>query len=440
MFPHFDQSEYAIALKNAYRQFPAKDSTLDIDFVNNRSRVAGVQGAALDEVTFTRSTTGTYFDAAGVLQTAAINAPVFDYNPVSLRPLGMPVEGSRANSIRNNMMGGAVAGTPGTGPTNWFLPGTANSITQTVVGTGTENGITYVDVKYAGTPSATSAIGITFEPSNTIVASTGQTWAESVYLKLQAGSFTNTATTLSILGTDGTNSTFLQNGPAITSTPANLRECRLEFAATLTGVTTTHVVPRVRIGYTNGLPIDITLRIGLPQMELGAFATSVIPTSGTTVTRGADVASMTGANFSSWYNQSAGSMLAIVTPRSVSGTSSIVRFDDTTANEVISVRGNTSNPELYIVDGGVVQAQIDAGTLAANTLTNLVAAWQLNDAAISQNGQSCETDSSLTLPTPTQLRIGSDGTNYLNGWISRLVYYPKRLPNNLLQYLSRLTA
>jgi hypothetical protein len=39
------------------------------------------------------------------------------------------------------------------------------------------------------------------------------------------------------------------------------------------------------------------------QFEAGAFATSYIPTVASQVTRAADAASMTGANFSSWYNQ-----------------------------------------------------------------------------------------------------------------------------------------
>jgi hypothetical protein len=42
------------------------------------------------------------------------------------------------------------------------------------------------------------------------------------------------------------------------------------------------------------------------QLEAGAFPTSYIPTSGTTATRAADVASISGSNFSSWYRQDEG--------------------------------------------------------------------------------------------------------------------------------------
>ena len=102
MFPHFDQSEYAIALKNAYRQFPAKGSTLDLDFINNRSRVAGVYGTALAAATTTRSTTSTYWDSAGVLQTAAINEPIFEYDPILRRPLGLRILGQSRNEYTNS--------------------------------------------------------------------------------------------------------------------------------------------------------------------------------------------------------------------------------------------------------------------------------------------------------------------------------------------------
>jgi hypothetical protein len=51
------------------------------------------------------------------------------------------------------------------------------------------------------------------------------------------------------------------------------------------------------------------------QLEAGAFPTSYIPTSGTTATRAADVASISGSNFSSWYRQDEGTVFADVVDR-----------------------------------------------------------------------------------------------------------------------------
>jgi hypothetical protein len=49
-------------------------------------------------ISLTRATTGTYFNASGVLQTAAIDAPRFDHNPVSpFAATGLLIEEQRTN-------------------------------------------------------------------------------------------------------------------------------------------------------------------------------------------------------------------------------------------------------------------------------------------------------------------------------------------------------
>jgi hypothetical protein len=53
-------------------------------------------------ITFTRASTGTFTDSAGVLQTAAINAPRFDYNPTTLVAQGFLVEEARTNLLLNS--------------------------------------------------------------------------------------------------------------------------------------------------------------------------------------------------------------------------------------------------------------------------------------------------------------------------------------------------
>ena len=173
------------------------------------------------------------------------------------------------------------------------------------------------------------------------------------------------------------------------------------------------------------------------QAEAGAFATSYIPTTTTALTRNADVATMTGANFSDWYSAGAGGVVARVLPSTVSGTCPALQFDDATANEVITLRGSTTNPELVIVAGGSPQAQIDAGTIAANTAYNLGAAWDTDNCAASVNGGAAVTDTTATIPTVTQARLGSDGTNYLNGHLETVRYWPQRIIDAEVQAFSK---
>jgi hypothetical protein len=140
---------------------------------------------------FTRASVGTYFDSSGVMQTATNNTPRFDYDPVTHIAKGLLFEESRTNNVRNGIATGAVAGSPGTLPTWWSLGGSGvGTLVQQVVGSGTENGLPYVDIRYSGTPSTSNFI-IYFESTSSISAASGQNWQSTFYARYSAGSLTN---------------------------------------------------------------------------------------------------------------------------------------------------------------------------------------------------------------------------------------------------------
>ena len=253
-------------------------------------------------ITFTRSSTGTYVDRNGVIQTAAINQPRFDHNPTTYQSLGLLVEEARTNSISNNTMVGAVAGTPGTLPTNWTLSQNA-ALTQQIVGVGVSGGVTYVDIRLSGTSSG-SAVNINVESITSIVAANGQSWAFSLYLALVGGSTSNVAGIRLRAALYSSTPAYLGELVAtpidLTSSLSSVLTRQAATTGTISNASTAYVQPYIAITVGVGVAIDITLRIGLPQLEQGAFATSPILTSGAAATRAADVATITGTNFSLW--------------------------------------------------------------------------------------------------------------------------------------------
>ena len=187
---------------------------------------------------------------------------------------------------------------------------------------------------------------------------------------------------------------------------------------------------------TSGAAGDFAYLYGA-QLEAATFATSYIPTVASTVTRAADDATMTGTNFSSWYNQSEGTI--VVSGDSFRGTAGSARnfqIDDGTSANNIRAAGASA---LQVVDATVVQASLGPTPLIPfdGTAYKFASAYKLNDFASVTTG-AVATDTSGTVPTAiNQLTLGSgSGTNYLNGHIRTLTYYPQRLANAQLQALS----
>lgn len=365
--------------------------------------------------------------------TAVVYGPRFDYNPTTLAPLGLLIEEQRTNSIRNNTMVGAVAGTPGTAPTNWVVSGTDSGITRDIVGIGVESGIAYIDVRFYGTPSAGTNRTINFEAANGIAATSGQTWTGSAYIALVGGSLSGTTVTFSLLETNGS-SGVVNNDKAITPTAGALSGKRDSLTATLSGGgTVTNIQPRIRIGYTVGTPIDITLRIGLPQLELGAFATSVIPTATAAVTRSADIASVN--TLSPWYNAAEGTFFSEGSTLKTSGAAPLLIAQVSGGSDRHQVGVYTSTAATVV--GGVVQALIGANTSPA---IKVAYAYKVNDFAVSNNGGSVATDTSGSVPSGlTYLAIGKfdfGGGESLSGYIRRIAYYNRRLTDAELQVLT----
>lgn len=171
------------------------------------------------------------------------------------------------------------------------------------------------------------------------------------------------------------------------------------------------------------------------QLEEASFPTSYIPTEGSTVTRAADIASVEGADFASFYNATEGTVYAIASTPAI-GTRGIVGIDDNTANERSELQTDGTDPEFVVIDGGA-GSTLDTGTITAYTFFNLAGAYKHNDLAATVDGLTVQTATD-TVPTVDRMRVGAlqaSGT-YLNGHIKRLTYWPSRLSDPVLQLIT----
>jgi hypothetical protein len=408
--------------------------SLDQRFAESKSLIDAVSGQNL--ITFTRASDGAVVNSAGQIEIVAANVPRFDHNPVTLESLGLLVEEQRTNSIRNNTMVGAVAGTPGTLPTNWSISGSGlGTLTQQVVNTGTVNGITYVDVRFSGTAS-NGDFALAQEPTAEIVAANTQNWAASVWLAVVGGSTANIASlAMNIVERTSAGTFVAQQSSA--NLLGSLGSSLNRFTAVFTlagGATVARIQPRfLNFSYLSGAAIDITLRIGMPQLEQGAFVTSVIRTTGTAATRTASLADVINQAIA---NNIRTLFLEFRSP--ASGTRGVVSLNDNTANERAAVITSGTDPRLVVHDGGVEQANINGGTVTANQRTRIAVRINANDFAISINGGTVVTDTSGTLPTVDRLMLGrTQAGEYLNAPLARVTGWTQLVPDSTLQELSR---
>jgi hypothetical protein len=411
--------------------------SLDLRFAENKSLVDSVSGQNL--ITFTRASTGTYVDSDGVIRSAANDIPRFNHNPLTGECLGLLVEEQRVNSIRNNTMVGAVAGTPGTLPTNWITAGAGMS-TQ-VVGVGTESGITYVDIAF----SSTGALGgtVVFEGLTVVAAANGQTWTASQYLRLPSGAPTNVSVSIRQQFRDVGGIPVATTDSAVSPTSAALISQRYTVTATAALGTVAFATSGLLLSFSAAG--SITLRIGLPQLEQGAFATSVIPTTGTAATRTADVASVTGTNFSSWYRQDAGCVFVDGSTQNVLALAGgFLLINDPAGGNRVDIRQYRLQP---IVQGGGGSALTWAGpvmpSIAANAFYRQAMAYSAtadNHAnAISGVVETSTTslDNILANRLALFMRDAQTApTGGTGGIIRRIAFWPQRLPNSTLQSIT----
>ena len=392
--------------------------------------------AALDtRLTFARASTGTYTDAQGVLRTAASGVPRFTYDPITKESLGLLIEQQSTNLClysEDLTASGWAASTTSV---------TANAIAA-------PDGTTTADLL-----TATSGTG-----SNRFRAVTFTGDGEkafSVYLK--AGSSARTTVLLwdstaavarhyvNVTWTAGvpTAATGAGSGSVFAPEAVGNGWYRIRFSALGVVAANAHIF---------GVSPDALAGTGTVyqwgmQAENLNVPTSYIPTAASTVTRSADTCVMTGTNFSAWYRADEGTLLAegrpattgVVIPGPV-----VACFVGGDVNNLIelyrsSSAGSTTQGGAFINRSGAVEflpSTFGPNTFVPTARGRVAVAYRANNCRAAASGVLSTLDTTVTIPTITQLSIGArtaGASRWFNGPIARVAYYPMRLTDAQLQ-------
>lgn len=402
-------------------------ATLSLDFTT---------GSLDSKITFNRNTTGTYVGSNGLIQTAAVDVPRFDYDPVTLAIRGFLVEDARTNVILQSQ---AFSTSP------WITGSATITLNSVTAPDGTMTGTTF---------TSTSASSWTYQPFTTAAAAS--IYSASVYAK--AG--TTSAFTLylySNTGPAGIRATFDLSagtvGEILTYGGAGNQNAYIENAGNgwykCTIVTacasSTSYYPQPTL-----LTSGVTVYLWGMQVEVGDTSSSYIPTTTTAASRGIDIAEVN--SISSFYNSEASTLFfqGIPTATLLSPLQNCVALHDKSYTGPLSNGAfqNRMNLARYYFGAGIgaVTAQ---GT---NTLLDIEPIWPaftLGKIAMSNtrnkqlsccNGTTSGSNTAAAIPNAaTTLTIGSRPVDNLFAWrgrVQKVDYYNTALNEAQLKALT----
>jgi len=385
-------------------------------------------------ITFTRGTSGTYVDSSGLIQTASSDVARFTHDPVTLRSLGLLIEGSRTNLFNYSEQidnaawtttGGTISANAASAPTGAT---TADLLTENSAAS-TQHRLFQIPTVASGTTYTVSAFVKRGSGSRhfSIILNTGTAVAR-VYFNLDTG----------------TVGTVVAGSGTITAYPNGWYRCTATgVSGGLTGTTFLQMCN----GSTSGSETytgDGTsgLYIWGAQLEAGGFPTSYIQTTASSVTRSADSAVMTGTNFSSWYNQSEGTIVfgaaqgftlpasTFLNPIYISNSSNTERL-----SFYNSLTSSQNLASIQAATGNTVFAEFQLTGNLGNDSYKLAASYSSASIVGSVNGNSTSSDTSVSAFTPDRITFGANvnqsSSSIFNGAIAQFVYFNRALPERV---------
>jgi len=398
------------------------------------------------QITFTRASTATYFNSAGVLTSAAINTPRFDYNPATLAARGLLIEEQRTNLLLQSQDFG----------TTWTTADVTLTTDDTTSPDGTVNADSILE-------NATTARHYIQQPTTTI--SGGATLTGTVFLKNKSlssrfvvvwissgvpGTYRIGCTVDLVNGTVSAGSS-AGGGTTSVSTPTITSVGNGWYRVSLTGNLDVSVTSAtLRFGFSNSSAAasiapsylgDGTSAFYLwgAQLEAGAFPTSYIPTTTTALTRSADVASVN--TLTPWFNATEGTLFAqaeVPVITQTGRTMASIGRAVASAYELYLNITSTGAPGLPVATILAATTQFQYQPTPERFSTKGALAYKENDSQAAFDGTASATDTSVTLPDMlATLYIGKrDDITPLNGWLKRVTYYPRRLSQAELESIT----
>jgi hypothetical protein len=397
---------------------------------SNTTRVSGgtyyVWGAQAELITY--QTTASPYVAT---TSAAYYGPRFEYDPITLASCGLLIEETRTNLFLQSEAFDTASWTKSGGSTvpvttNTAPDGTASAdtiqaaattsyVSQVVTFTGNGSKAFSVFLK-AGTATVTRLVLRDTTPTATNRGGVNITWTAGV----PSGVATDGGT---LQGIDAyPNGWYRVRMLAVGVVAANSNEFRFS--------------PDTSAG------TGTTIFWGA-QAENGAFSTSYIPTTTAPVPRNADIATMTGTNFSSWYNASEGTFVSSFEASPNTFTTYVAASNGVVAqNSMHMDNDGAGNMRAAYYSGSAPVALLGLGAVGTlGAVNKMASAYKVNDFAASRNGGAVVADTLGAVPVGVvQLNIGADpsgaATNVSNTHIRSITYYNTRLTDAQLQALS----
>ena len=413
--------------------------------------------------TFTsRASTATYYDANGVIQTAASNvarsAAYFPDSNGVMRPAGLLLEAAGTNLMTYSEQFDNAAWTKANATI------TANAAVApdgaTTADKIVEDNTTAFHVAFDGFSAAAS----TRYSFSVYVKAAERSWAQ--FALGPSTYFGGVGVSAYFNLTSGTVGTVTSNATALSS--ATMQKLPNGwYLCTLTATTNAAsggANAYIRIANADGGASYLGdgssgIYIWGAQLEASPYATSYIPTttatvtrsadvsSSATVTRSADVASITGTNFSSWYNQSEGTFLMVESASQVPQTNThrleIYRNGAANTDCIAHVAGTSSNFTRLVGRSSSSNTTLDvsANTTWSTTRGARAIALKQDNCALAR-GSSSATDTSSVFPQNLDaLGFGSPANTFQSNAVgmntlARLTYWPTRLSDATLQAIT----